>query len=51
MLDPTNPTHADIAWAIGILVLCVIGFYELIKVVEKNKRNKHNNFNETDIYN
>jgi len=50
-VDPTQPTAANIAWAIGVLVICVIGFYELIKVVEKTKRNKHNNFNETDIFN
>lgn len=50
MLDPTNPTTADIVWAIGILLLCVIGFYEFIKSVEKTKRNKHNNFDEKDLY-
>jgi hypothetical protein len=50
LVDPNNPTHADIAWAIGVLIVCIIGFYELIKVVEKTKRNKHNDFNEKDIY-
>ena len=50
-VDPTQPTAANMAWAIGVLVICMIVFYQLIKVVEKTKRNKHNNFNETDIFN
>lgn len=50
MLDPNNPTTADSAIAIGIIVVALLTFYELIKCVEKTKRNKHNNFDETDLY-
>jgi hypothetical protein len=49
-VDPTQPTAANVAWAIGVLVICMVVFYQMIKSVEKTKRNKHNNFNETDIY-
>jgi hypothetical protein len=48
MLDPKNPTTADIVWAIGLIVLALIGFYELIKR-SKTKSKKH--FDETDIFN
>jgi hypothetical protein len=47
-IDPTNPTNADIAWAIGVLVLALIVFYEMIKH-SKSKSKKH--FDETDIFN
>jgi hypothetical protein len=49
-VDPTQPTAANVAWSIGVLVICMVVFYQMIKNVEKTKRNKHNNFNEHDIY-
>lgn len=51
MLDPTNPTTADSALIIGVIVVVLTLIWMVYDSVITTKRKKnHNIFDETDIY-
>jgi hypothetical protein len=52
MLDPKNPTTADSAVVIGVIVVALTLIWMVYDSVVTTKRKKnHNIFDETDIFN